>query len=132
MAPPDKMEGIPAEMERFAENAANLVRDEIPVAATGRGGGGCASMLNGHESVLEADNASTDRLYRFLTQFEETVNALAIFAHNAARNYHFTDEANKDALARAAFDDYTRTAFGKMTGDGLPAVLPSLTSGRQQ
>ncbi|MET9258648.1 hypothetical protein [Amycolatopsis sp. NPDC004079] len=132
MTPPDRMAGIPALMERFAENAGTLARVSVPDLVAGRGSGGCGSMLNGHESVLDADSGTTDRLYRFITQFKETVNALGTFAHNAAQNYHFTDQAAKDDLAKAAFDDYTRTAFGKMTGDGLPAVLPSLTSGQQR
>ncbi|WP_409180066.1 hypothetical protein F9C11_26505 [Amycolatopsis sp. VS8301801F10] len=131
MAPPDRMAGVPAAMERFAENAGNLARVPVPDLVAGRGGGGCGSMVNGHESVLDADSTTTDRLYRFLTQFKETVNALGTFAHRAAQNYRFTDETNRNELARAAFDDYTRTEFGKMTGDGLPAVLPSLVSGQQ-
>lgn len=131
MAPPDRMAGVPAAMERFAENAGNLARVPVPESVAGRGGGGCGSMLNGHETVLDADSGTTDRLYRLITQFKETVNALGVFAHNAAQNYRFTDEAAKNDLAKA-FDDFTRTAFGKMTGDGLPAVLPSLKPEHEQ
>ncbi|MFD9889409.1 hypothetical protein [Amycolatopsis sp. NPDC058986] len=128
MAPPDKMDGIPKAMLRFADNAVSLARDALPKEVAGRGGGQCGGGMNGHEEVLAADNETTVQLYEFLTRFKEATSALGLFAHKAGTSYHFTDDANQRDIARAAFDDYTRTAFAGMTGEGLPRVLPSLES----
>lgn len=125
MAPPDKMDGIPSAMLRFGDNAMNLAQD-LPAGVAGRGAVQFRSELNGHNEVLAADNESTARLYEFLTRFKEATSALGTFAHNAGTSYQFTDDANRSDVTKAAFDNYTRTAFAGMTGEGLPSVLPAL------
>ncbi|WP_156960454.1 hypothetical protein [Amycolatopsis taiwanensis] len=123
MAPPSKMDGIPGAMLRFAELADQLACTELPAEVTGRGNGQCGSGVNGHDEVIDADNKTTALLYEFITRFKETVAALSTFAHYAGTTYDFTDQANK-----AAFDAFTKAEFDKMTGEGLPDVLPALSS----
>ncbi|MFD2414720.1 hypothetical protein [Amycolatopsis pigmentata] len=123
MAPPSKMDGIPGSMLRFAELADQLACAEVKPEVTGRGNSHCGSGVNGHDDAIDADNKTTTLLYEFITRFKETATALSTFARYAAHNYDFTDQVNK-----AAFDAFTKTEFDKMKGDGLPDVLPALSS----
>ncbi|TVT29970.1 hypothetical protein FNH05_29730 [Amycolatopsis rhizosphaerae] len=126
MAPPESIKGIPGAMHQCASDLWEVVANTpIPSDLKGWSEVTCTVGLNGHEELVKAANDSTKKLYEFITQLNEAATALSTVAHDAATKYDSADLENKNAL-KDAFEQFTKDSFAKMTGDGLPPILPEL------